>query len=111
MVMIMIVHLFVIRSTLGTIVFLGILLVSQKLGVHTSLGHKLASLGLFDAIGMRLLRVVVRASVLGLSWFERRIENRGEKESYISKESRIYQKSQAYKRHNQRNRKSQTQQM
>lgn len=49
---------------LGTIVFLGKLLVSKKLGVHASGRHKLRSLGLFDTVGVRLLRVVVCASVL-----------------------------------------------
>jgi hypothetical protein len=53
-------------NTLGVVVFLGKFLVSQKLGVHASCRNMLGSLGLFDAIGMGLLRIVVRASVLRL---------------------------------------------
>jgi hypothetical protein len=40
--------------------------VAQKFGVHAFGTNVLASLGLFDAVGVRLLCVVVCASVLGL---------------------------------------------
>ena len=42
-------------------------MVSEELGVHASGGNELGSLSLFDAVGVGLLRVVVRASVL-LLW-------------------------------------------
>ena len=48
----------------GTIVFFRKFQVSQKLRVHASGTNVLATLGLLDAIGMCLLRVVMRASVL-----------------------------------------------
>ena len=48
----------------ATIVFLGKFLVSQELGVHSFAAHVLTALGLFDAIGMRLLCAVVRTCVL-----------------------------------------------
>jgi hypothetical protein len=51
-------------NTLGFVVFLGKLLIPQKLGVHASGRHELASLGLFDAIGMGLVRVIMRTRVL-----------------------------------------------
>jgi hypothetical protein len=54
-------------NTLGLVVFLGKLLIPQKLGVHASGRHELGSLGLFDAIGMGLVRVIVRTRVLLLS--------------------------------------------
>jgi len=60
-----------IMLSLGPIVFLGKLLVSEKFGVHAFGAHVLASLCLFDAVGMRLLRVVVSASVL-LLWVQTR---------------------------------------
>jgi hypothetical protein len=50
--------------SLRSIVFLGKLLVAKKLWVHASQIHKLGTLRLLDAIGMRLLRVVVRTCVL-----------------------------------------------
>jgi hypothetical protein len=50
--------------SLGTIVFLGKLLVSQKLGVHTLATHVAIASGLLNAIGMCLVRIVMRASVL-----------------------------------------------
>lgn len=50
--------------TLGTIVFLGKLLVSQKFGVHAPRRNVFGSLGLLDAIGMSLVRRVVRTRVL-----------------------------------------------
>jgi hypothetical protein len=53
-------------NTLGVVVFLGKFLVSQELGVHSSCRNMLGSLGLFDAIGMDLLRIVVSARIIGL---------------------------------------------
>jgi hypothetical protein len=50
--------------SLGTIVFLGKLLVSQKLGVHTLATHVTVASGLLNAVGMCLVRVVMRTCVL-----------------------------------------------
>jgi hypothetical protein len=50
--------------SLATIVFLGELLVSQKLGVHAFCTHELATLSLLNAVGMGFARIVMRASVL-----------------------------------------------
>ena len=55
---------FVIMHTLGLVVFLGKLLVSQKLWVHTPSRHILGPLCFLNAIGVCLVRVVVRARVL-----------------------------------------------
>jgi hypothetical protein len=63
-------------NTLGTVVFLGKFLVSQKLGAHASCVNKLAWPGLFDAIGMSLLRVVMRTRILRLSCTKRKREKR-----------------------------------
>lgn len=52
--------------TLGTVVFLGKLLVSQKLWVHSSGVDSLSSLGLLDTIGVSLVGIVMGACVLGL---------------------------------------------
>lgn len=51
-------------NTLGIIVFLGKLLVSQKLGIHASCGNILGPLFLLNSIGMCLVRIVVRTRVL-----------------------------------------------
>ena len=51
-------------NTLRIVVFLGKFLISQKFRVHSSGRNKLASLGLFDAIGMGLVGVVVCTGVL-----------------------------------------------
>lgn len=50
--------------TLGIVVFLGKFLVSEKLGVHSSCGHILCPLGLLDAVGVSLVRRVMRTRVL-----------------------------------------------
>lgn len=50
--------------TLGTIVFLGKFLVSQKFGVHASCRNIFALLGFLDPVGVSLLGVVVCTSVL-----------------------------------------------
>jgi len=60
---------------LAPIVFLRKLLVSQELGVHSLGAHVLGTLGLFDAVGMGLVRVVVCARVL-LLW---NVENKVKK--------------------------------
>ena len=52
------------NNPLGLVVLLGELLVSQELGVHSSGGNVLGTLLLLDAVGVSLVRVVVRASVL-----------------------------------------------
>ena len=49
---------------LAAIVFLGVLLVSQELGVHPLGANVLGALGLLDAVGVGLVRVVVRTRVL-----------------------------------------------
>lgn len=51
-------------NSLGAIVFLGKLLVSQKLGVHTLATHVTVASGLLNTIGMCLVRIVVRTCVL-----------------------------------------------
>jgi hypothetical protein len=48
----------------AAVVFLGELLIAQKLGVHTLRAHVSASLRLLDAVGVCLLCVVVRARIL-----------------------------------------------
>ena len=53
-----------ITTTLGIIVFLGKLLISQKLGVHASCGNILGSLCLFDSIPFRSRLLVVRCVVV-----------------------------------------------
>ena len=50
--------------SLGTIVFLGKLLVSQKLGVHTLATHVTVASSLLNAVGMCLVRVIMRTCVL-----------------------------------------------
>jgi hypothetical protein len=50
--------------SLGAIVFLGKLLVSQKLGVHALATHVAGASGLFNAVGVCLVRIVVSARVL-----------------------------------------------
>ena len=57
-------QLFIIIDTLGIIVFLGKLLVSQKLGVHSSGRNILGTLLLLNSIGMCLVRIVVRTRIL-----------------------------------------------
>lgn len=52
------------NNPLGLIVLLGELLVSQELGVHSSGGNVLGTLLLLDAVGVSLVRVVVRTGVL-----------------------------------------------
>jgi hypothetical protein len=58
-----IIHLFGMHS-LGTIVFLGKLLVSQKLGVHTLATNVTVASSLLDAVGVCLVRVIMRTCVL-----------------------------------------------
>jgi hypothetical protein len=50
----------------AAIVFLGKFHVSQEFGVHSSRAHMFTALCLFDTIGVGLLRIVVRAGILGL---------------------------------------------
>jgi hypothetical protein len=50
--------------SLGVIVLLTKFLVPQEFGIHPPRGNVLGALLLFDAVGMRLLRIVVRARVL-----------------------------------------------
>ena len=52
------------NNPLGLVVLLGELLVSQELGVHSSGGNVLGTLLLLDAVGVSLVRVVVRTGVL-----------------------------------------------
>ena len=52
---------------LASIVLFGKFLIPQKLGVHASSAHVLGSLLLFNAIGMCLVRIVVRTRILLLS--------------------------------------------
>jgi hypothetical protein len=56
--------LFVAMCSLAAIVFLGKLLISQKLGVHALGGDELGPLGFLDAVGMSLACVVVRTRIL-----------------------------------------------
>ena len=55
---------YLLYNALLLVVLLGKLLVSQKLGVHASCGNEPLSLGLFDPVGVSLVGLVVRASVL-----------------------------------------------
>jgi hypothetical protein len=48
----------------AAIVLLGKFHISQEFGVHSSCAHMFTALGLFDTIGVSLLRIVVRASIL-----------------------------------------------
>jgi hypothetical protein len=57
--------------SLASVIFLGKLLISEKFGVHSSGRHILGALGLLDAIGVRLVRRVVCASILLLSFSTR----------------------------------------
>ncbi len=50
--------------TLGAVVLLGELLVSQKFGIRASLRNELGSLHLLDTIGVSLVGGVVRTGVL-----------------------------------------------
>jgi hypothetical protein len=59
-------HHILVMLPLAAIVLFCKLHVAQKFGVHAFGTDVLASLGLFDTIGVRLLCVVVCASVLGL---------------------------------------------
>ena len=63
--------LYLLDNPLGLVVLLGELLVSQELGVHSSGRNVLGALLLLDAVGVSLVRVVVRAGVLLLLDFNR----------------------------------------
>lgn len=67
----LILKLYLLDNPLG-LVLLGELLVSQELGVHSSGGNVLGALLLLDAVGVSLVRVVVRAGVLLLLGFRGR---------------------------------------
>ena len=67
----LILKLYLLDNPLGLVVLLGELLVSQELGVHSSGGNVLGALLLLDAVGVSLVRVVVRAGVLLLLGFNR----------------------------------------
>ena len=70
-------HLLVIVYPLRIIVLLRKLLVSQELGVHSLLVNIPSLLPLLDPVGVSLVRVVVRASVLLLQ-FRRKKQKTGE---------------------------------
>jgi len=64
------------HNPLGLVVLLGELLVSQELGVHSSGGNVLGTLLLLDAVGVSLVRVVVRTGVLLLLGSKEKKEGR-----------------------------------
>ena len=68
-------HLLVIVYPLRIIVLLRKLLVSQELGVHSLLVNIPSLLPLLDPVGVSLVRVVVRASVLLLQFRRKKQKN------------------------------------
>ena len=67
------------NNPLGLVVLLGELLVSQELGVHSSGRNVLGTLLLLDAVGVSLVRVVVRTGVLLLLGSKERKSRGGNK--------------------------------